>query len=414
MPHPPPPHYQIQRLDWTDPDLGSIDMPKGKLELRAGFGSGLTRRQSDPPGTLWAVCDRGPNLKLKDAAELYGLDWCRDYDGPKDAKIMPRLDLGPAIAELRVAGDGVELIRTLSLTGKGAEPICGLPIPTGGHAECEPALDLEGNRLEPDPDGADTEGIAARPDGGFWLGEEYGPSLIKVDAEGRVQLRLVPEGVELRNAACPVKAVLPALAAKRKLNRGFEAVSLSADGKWLFLAFQSPLAHPDNKGHENGRHVRIWLLDAETGEAAAQYLYPLDPSQTFRRDVAKEDVKLCDVKVSEILHIGEDTLLVLERISATTKLYRVKLSSGCALPQEHFTLEARPTVEELSAGEHMPLPVLAKVLIFNSDNHPEFDDDMEGMALLSPSELVMVTDNDFGVTGGRTGFWRLRFDAPLA
>jgi hypothetical protein len=35
------------------------------------------------------------------------------------------------------------------------------------------------------------------------------------------------------------------------------------------------------------------------------------------------------------------------------------------------------------------------------------------MALLSPSELILVNDNDFGVEGAETSFWRVSFDQPI-
>lgn len=41
----------IRRLDWTDPDLGSIPMPSRPMRVRAGFGSGLAVREGDPQGT---------------------------------------------------------------------------------------------------------------------------------------------------------------------------------------------------------------------------------------------------------------------------------------------------------------------------------------------------------------------------
>jgi hypothetical protein len=56
-----------------------------------------------------------------------------------------------------------------------------------------------------------------------------------VGADGRVRERWNP-------------GTLPAIAGKRQLNRGFEAIALSPDESWLYLAFQSPLAHPDVKG----------------------------------------------------------------------------------------------------------------------------------------------------------------------
>jgi hypothetical protein len=404
--------WTVERLEWTDQPLGEIDLPKRTMRFRSGFGSGLSRRRGDPPGLVWAAGDRGPNIKVSTAVEVYGLDRLGELASEEGAKIMPRLDLGPAIAQLRVADGRVELVRTLRIAGSDGRPVSGLPVPGGPHMRHEPAFDLDGRRLSPDPSGLDTEGIAALADGGFWVSDEFGPSLVRLDSEGRVLRRLVPEGTDLGGAAYPVEARLPAVAARRQLNRGFEAVALSPDGRWLFLGFQSPLAHPDESAHAQARHVRLWRIDAATGEVAAQYLYPLDPPETFLRDRAKGPLERSDLKVSELTWVGHDSLLVLERGSETTKIYKVTPSGDFELPPEHLDDSARPTLEELSAGE-IALPVLCKRLLFNTDDAPEVGADLEGMAILSPFELLLVNDNDFGVEGAETGFWRVRFDQPL-
>ncbi|HYI38794.1 MAG TPA: esterase-like activity of phytase family protein [Allosphingosinicella sp.] len=406
--------WSVERLEWADAPLGEIALPKKTMRFRSGFGSGLSRRPGDPPGTVWAVGDRGPNIKVKTAILLYGLDRLEPLRGEDGAKIMPRLDLGPAIAELNVAGDRVEIVRSLRIADSRGRPVSGLPVPGGAHMRCEPAFDLDGNPLPPDPSGLDTEGLAALADGGFWVSDEFGPSLVRLDSDGKVLKRLVPEGLDLAGAAYPVAASLPALASRRQLNRGFEAIALSPDGRWLFLAFQSPLAHPDEAAHAQGRHVRLWRLDSDTGEVAAQYLYPLDPPETFRRDRAKAPLERSDLKVSEICCVDADSLLVLERGSETTKIYKVTLAGDLELAPEHLDPATRPTVEEISAGEGgFGLPSLGKRLLFSSDDAPEVGADLEGMAILSPSELLLVNDNDFGVEGTETGFWRVRFHQPL-
>jgi hypothetical protein len=404
--------WTVERLDWTDEPLGEIELPKRAMRFRSGFGSGLSRRSGDPPGVVWAAGDRGPNIKVKTAVELYGLDRLGDLGSEEGAKIMPRLDLGPAIAEIRVAEGRVELVRTLRISDSEGRPVSGLPVPGGPHTRHEPAFNLDGRKLPPDPSGLDTEGIAALADGGFWVSDEFGPSLVRLDSEGRVLKRLVPEGTDLEGAAYPVEARLPPIAARRQLNRGFEAIALSPDGQWLFLAFQSPLAHPDEAAHAQARHVRLWRLDASTGEVAAQYLYPLDPPESFLRDGAKGPLERCDLKVSELAWVGEDSLLVLERGSETTKIYKVAPSGDSELPPEHLDDSSRPTIEALSAGD-VGLPVLGKHLLFSTDDAPEVGADLEGMAILSPFELLLVNDNDFGVEGAETGFWRVRFDQPL-
>jgi len=407
------PGWSVERLDWADEPLGDIKFRKGILRFRSSCGSGLASRPGDPPGTLWGIGDRGPNLKVETAVDDYGVDRLAHLKGVDGAKIMPRLDLGPILVELRVAGSRVELVRSLRIADAGGKPVSGLPVPGGPHVSCEPAFDLDGRPLAPDPSGIDAEGIAALAEGGFWVSDEFGPSLVRLGPDGRVSKRLVPDGIALDGAAYPVEARLPAIAARRQLNRGFEAIALSPDGKWLFLAFQSPLAHPDRKAHEHGRHVRLWRLDAATGEVAAQYLYPLDPPHTFRRDQAKKPLDRSGLKVSELCWVGADSLLVLERGSKTTKIYKVSPADDLVLPPEHLDDSTRPTVEELSAREDFGLPVLAKTPLFDSDDAPEVGADLEGMAILSPFELLLVNDNDFGVEGVETGFWRVRFDQPL-
>ena len=100
------------------------------------------------------------------------------------------------LAELQVSGDRVELIRTLPLRTL-AGPLLGRPLPGGDNAEMEPTYDMLGRPLAPTSAGCDPEGVAVLADGGFWVSEEYGPSLMKVDADGVMQTRWVPEGLDL-------------------------------------------------------------------------------------------------------------------------------------------------------------------------------------------------------------------------
>ena len=402
-------NVEVRRLAWVDRELGTVAMPKRPLRLVSGFGSGLTRRRGDPAGVVWAICDRGPNLKLKDAREIYGWEPAGEVARAGDAKLMPRLDIGPAIAQLRVTDEAVELVREIRLADRDGAPISGLPVPESAHAASEPALGLDGALLAPDPNGMDTEGLAAAADGGFWASEEYGPSLVRLDADGRVQLRLVPKGVRLAGASYPVEARLPAIAARRRLNRGFEAIAASASG--LFVAFQSPLAHPDEAAASRAAHVRLWRLSSD-GRVEAQFLYRLDPPESFRRDGKKGEVKPGDLKICDLVALGDDRLLVLERGSETTKIQEVALDDALRLGDEHLRVETRPTIEEMSsAGE--PLPELRKRLLFTSDDHPEMAPDMEGMALLDARTLLLVSDNDFGVEGREMAFYRLRLDADF-
>lgn len=404
----------VTALAYADERLETIDFPRRPLEIVHGIGSGLARRASD--GTIWAIGDRGPNLKVKLAIHRYGLDHLARHEETDGAKVMPSLAIGPALTELEIEGDRVTILRTLPLRTPAGDPLLGLPPPYSLAEEYEPALALDGTLLAPDPSGADTEGVAVAPDGSFWIGEEYGPSLLRVAPDGTVGARLVPEGCAawFADAAYPIRDTLPAITARRRLNRGFEALALSDDGATLYCAFQSPLAHPDVAAHRRARHVRLWLLDTATERVTGQYLYPLDSPRSFARDQAAGDFDRADIKVSELAVLGRNLLLVLERGALTTKLYAVDLEAGAALDPRHLDPGTRPTIEQLSGAGDLDLPVLAKTLIFSTDDFPEISADLEGMVQLSPRQLLLVNDNDFGIEGVATRFWRvdLPFDLP--
>lgn len=387
-------------------------MPRGVLRVTLGVGSGLARAPGDPPNRLWAIGDRGPNLKIKAAVKDYGLDHLERLADIEGAKIMPSPDLGPTIAELRIVGSAVEFVRAIPLRRSDGRPLSGLPLPGGGDAEMEPTFDLDGALREADG-GADTEGLAVLADGSFWAAEEYGPSLMQVAPDGRVTARWVPQGVT-GHCDPPLTPVLPAIAAHRQLNRGFESVAASADGAWLYTAFQSPLAHPERAAGETARHVRIWKLDAATGQVVGQYLYPLDRPRSFERDAKEGDVKRGDLKICELTWLGPDRLLVLERISRTAKIYRVDLT-GFETPPEHLDIETRPTLEEIDPRDFAAAGVrmLAKTLVFSTDEAGDIAPDLEGMAVLSDCELILVNDNDFGIEGVETAFYRVTFDEPV-
>jgi len=402
----------VKRLVWSDVSLGGIDLPGGRLALTLGLGSGLTTRAGDAPGTVWALTDRGPNLSVEDAVARYGLDHLRPLEAVRKAKIMPRPDMAPEILELRIKGDGVELVRRMLLHVASGQTLSGRPIPGEGM---EQVFGLDGVSLGADALGADPEGIAAMPDGGFWIAEEYGPSLLKVDASGVVTKRWMPAGREanLSGAGLDVSGALPTIAARRALNRGFEGVAASADGRWLYAAFQSALDGSEGDAR-NRRFARIWKLDAASGAVVAQHLYPFDAPESFPRDQAEgegeDDLKICDLVMA-----GPDTLIVLERMTRTAKLYVVELRDDRGIAAQHLDVATQPALEDMNASELelFGVTMLEKRLLFSGDDFPEIGPDIEGVALLSANELLLVSDNDFGVDGAETQFWRVRSNAAF-
>ena len=366
---------EVKELRWRDPPLGEIATPRGKLRLTLSVGSGLTRRPGDPPGVVWGLGDRGPNIKVATAIKRYGLDHLSALKDVKGAKVLPLPAFQPVIAELQVGPDRVSVIRTLPLRSPDG-PLSGRAPAGGPEAKMEPTFDLAGAPLDPDPAGVDPEGIAALADGGFWISEEYGPSLLRVDAEGLVRQRWTPVGLDLPGG----QAVLPAAARDRRLNRGFEGLAVSADERRLYVVFQSA-----RRGQAVGA-TSIWTLDARDGALLADQSYPFDPPASFTADAAAGDVEADDLKVCELVCIGADRLLVLERIIRSARIYAVDLSTP---------------------------GTLAKTLVFSTDDHPQIAPDLEGVVALSDRELLIATDNDFGTEGAETRFYRITFATPF-
>jgi hypothetical protein len=354
-------------------------LPGGVLRLTLGIGSGLGRRPGDPEGRFWGVGDRGPNLKIPAAISDYGLTHLEPLRGLAGAKVLPAPDIGPTLAELQRKGGRIELIRSFPLRMPDGVLVSGCALPTAPGAEMEPTFDVAGAPIAPDPSGADSEAVAVLADGSFWVAEEYGPSLIKVDEWGTVCRRWTPSGVKLPGG----EDLLPARAAERRMNRGFEGVAASPDGAWLYAAFQSALDRPG----ADRRFTTIWKLDAETGDLAGEFDYPFDPPQSFTADAAAGEVTVDDLKICELAAVTDDRLLVLERISKSARIYRVDLAGGRAL---------------------------SKTLIFSTDEAGGIAPDLEGMVLMSDRELILATDNDFGIEAAETRFYRLQFSAPLA
>ena len=366
---------EVTELRWREPRLADVATPKGKLRLTFGPGSGLSRRPGDPPGIVWGIGDRGPNLKIKTAVERWGLEHLAPLKDREGAKVLPLPDFQPCLAELRVGRRRVHLERLLPLEGPDG-PLSGRAPAGSAEAAMEPTFDLQGRVLPADPAGVDPEGVAALADGSFWVCEEYGPSLMHVDADGVVRRRWTPDGHTLAGA----EAVLPGAARRRRLNRGFEGLAASGDGRFLYAVFQSAL---DGERRES---TTIWKLDAETGALAASYAYPFDAPESFAADARSGEVDAKDLKVCDVAWIDSDRLLVLERISRSARLY---------------------VVDVAAAGP------LAKTLVFTTDDHPEVAPDLEGVTLLSDRQLLLATDNDFGTEGARTRFYRVRFDQAL-
>jgi DNA-binding beta-propeller fold protein YncE len=268
-----------------------------------------------------------------------------------------------------------------------------------------PALVLEldlGSRLEVTaavpvtkagtPQNYDLEGIAHRPEGGYWAVSEGGrlyaaaPGCAAVASPLRnLLLRLDASG------AVTDEIRLPAEIEANQARFGFEGVAASADGTQVYVAFQREWNDPGEDctaGIVPGNaatadpagHVRIGRYTPATG-AWAFFHYPLDA-------LAAGSPASAWVGLSEIVAIDETTLGVIERDNLLDDAVQVKRLYAFSVAG----LAPAP-------ADGVP-PVVAKRLVRDLVvEDAQRLEKLEGMTILPNRRVLVVNDNDgFGET----------------
>jgi hypothetical protein len=402
----------VKVLESNDPKLhlGKVEFPGGKvLDLSVGVGSALFHMPGDPANEFYGLTDRGPNIDCSASEEIMGRSTADACGGDDKAKLFPRPDFVPSIVKLKLNDDGTFVTTAwIQLKDSAGKTITGLSNPLKA-AKTEAGYDKDGKQLPFDPNGLDTEGLVRLKDGTFWIGEEYGPSLVHVAADGNIIERLVPTGLEgdLSGATYKVTGSLPAILMKRQLNRGIEGIALAPDESALYAIVQNPLANPDADAYKKAAATRVLKLDLKTQQVIGEYVYTLDPAESFKND--KSD-KQNDVRISELSAVGPDQLVVLERIAKTTKLQAIDLSTGTnILGTDWDKVETAPSLEQLKAADLAAKGVtpVTKKLWLDSSDFAELPEKVEGVAIVDGNDLVLINDDDFGIEGAKTRIVRL-------
>ncbi|MFH9071316.1 esterase-like activity of phytase family protein [Streptomyces alboflavus] len=335
-------------------------------------------------GEFWTVTDRGPNGQIK-------------VDGKK-RRTFPVPGFNPAIVKVRVSGRSVKVIDALPITTRSGKPVTGLP-----NQESRDEAPYTYNAQKPlsyDPNGLDTEGMVRAEDGSFWLVDEYGPSLVHVSARGKVIKRYVPKGLKLRGAGYPVSESLPAVLLHRKINRGFEGLALLPNGE-LVLAVQSPLSLPDGEAGDGSRTARLLRFSPRKQAVTAEYAYRFDPVGVV--DPGEDETS--ELKISSVVAVGRDRLLVEERTDKAARLQVVRLDRRADILGGRWDDAAtRPSLEQLEDPAASGVPVLRKRLVVDLGTVDGVPGKIEGVARVDNRTLALINDNDFGMTDGPEAF----------
>jgi hypothetical protein len=132
----------------------------------------------------------------------------------------------------------------------------------------------------------DPESIQPMPDGTFWIGDEFGPFLIHVNADGVVQrvvetqldgqVLMSPDHPNLQVPASPTAGV----PFRVRRSGGYEGMALTPDGTRLWAMLEQPLFAP-NSDQPEGAFLRVLELDTARGAWTGRSVrYRLEPGAT--------------------------------------------------------------------------------------------------------------------------------------
>ncbi len=260
--------------------------------------------------------------------------------------------------------------------------------------------------------GGDFEGIQIDNDGNFWMVDEYRPAIYKFQPDGTLIERYVPEGTStLGLVAEPAGTfgaeTLPAIYAKRRANRGFEALAFDSDANIMYAFIQSPIEAPDRATiRGNSDVIRILGVDAATGMPVSEYIYLLEQNAGDGINISAVD------KIGDAVYIGNGQMQVLERDSSNPDqpngkkfIFTINLTGATntfGSPESTEDGSTGMTLEQMSADDLAAagiVPVAKNKLL----NLPSIgylaSDKPEGLAALPNNALAVLNDNDFGLAG---------------
>ena len=116
-----------------------------------------------------------------------------------------------------------------------------------------------------------------------------------------------------------------------------------------------------------------------------------------------------------MVSLGNDKLLVLERISKTSKFYVIDLAGATLIDASFDDLATTPSLEQMSISELAAkgLTPVSKTLVLDSDDLEGMPKKIEAVAVMSPTEMIVLSDSDFGIEGDKTGIRRITFAEPV-
>ncbi len=310
--------------------------------------------------------DRGPNLE---AIEKNG----KFYRPFLDSNFQPMI-VEFEVSSPEEGSPKIELKATYSLFGKSNNKLTGLP---RSSKIDEIPIDQNNRKLMYDKNGLDLESLAFLPNNTFWMGDEYGPSLVHFDSKFKEIERLNPSLIYDKSGVG-----LPNYYSERKMNRGFEGIAICENKLYAFL--QSPLPNESTLGV-----MRILELDLKSQRVTGEYLYQLEN-------------KLVD-KLGDAACIRSGEFLIIEQNSkvgksSSHKLFKIDIKTATNLLSfKNKNVQNDKKIDSLLSDSNFELASHTEWLNLVDIGIDDIEK-IEGLAILNQNTVAIIEDNDFGVT----------------
>ncbi len=381
--------------DFSNKNSATIGTYQG-IKFREGGFSGLFPIPNTGGKEFWTVSDRGVNV---DGA-FANPSTCR----PTYDKIYAFPSYAPKIHRIRLKGDSVQILQTITIKRPDGTPATGIINPAGFGstvlevASTDTVLNCANFNLKTtakDIWGIDSEGILVDAEGNFWICEEGGPTIWKVNPNGVVLKRYTPYANLAGAQAEDVQ--IDTCFKYRKNNRGFENIAITPSGK-IIAIIQSPILFPNKTIGEGTRIHRILEIDPITN-AQRMFVYLNDG---IIGASGSNQIRLRDWKLGDMAAINDSTFLVLEAAIRGTsdfrRLYQINLNGATAVKSGYSY--GGLTLENLidSAGLALKgIKAVRKTLVMNllSNGWPVLLEKAEGLAILNDSTIAIGNDNDY-------------------
>jgi len=237
------------------------------------------------------------------------------------------------------------------------------------------------NRLDP-------EGIRVFKDGSLLISDEYGPSVLKFDSQGKLKQKFqIPDKFLIQNLSSEAEKEFPPFNLKgRVTNKGFEGLALAKDEKKWLAAIQAPLIQ-DRESLDSGINCRFLEMSIE-GKPLRELVYVLDNHKNG---------------VSEILALGDEDYLVIERdseggeMAGFKKIFRIHTGKASDVSKFSKLPSTKLNKDTVPVNKTLFFDLLSPEFGFKGKDFPaKIEGITFGPDLPDGKKLLLISsDNDF-------------------